>query len=179
MNITWNFILAQIFGLFALCILGYSFQKDNKKNLLGLQTISSLFFALQYMFLFAWTGALMNFICIVRNHTFNKYKKNKIPTKIVLILMVLMIILSYISWAGWISILPTIAIIAYTLALTQSKLKIIRMTEILSCTLFIIYNIKVLAITGLISTIVELLLASIAIVRYDILKNHKAENIIL
>ena len=173
MNITWNFIVAQILGLFALFILGYSFQKDNKENLLKLQMISSLLFALQYIFLTAWTGALMNFICIVRNYIFKKYEESKTPIGIVCILIVLMIVLSAISWSGWISILPTLAIILYTISLTQNELKIVRLTEIISCSLFIIYNIKVLAITGLISTIIELVVAGIAIIRYDLLKSSK------
>ena len=170
MNITWNFVVAQILGLLALFILGYSFQKNNKENMLKLQMISSFLFALQYVFLTAWTGALMNFICIVRNYIFKKYEKSPIPIGIVCILIILIISLSAISWDGYISILPPIAIILYTISLTQNKLKIVRLTEIISCSLFIIYNIKVLAITGLISTIIELVLAGIAIIRYDLLK---------
>ena len=51
-----NFIIAQIFGLVALIILVISFQKNKKERLLKLQMFSSLLYAIQYVFLKAYTG---------------------------------------------------------------------------------------------------------------------------
>ena len=68
-----NFIIAQIFGLTALAVLIISFQQNNKNKLLKYQTYSSLLYAIQYIFLGALTGCLMNLSCMARNYIFEKY----------------------------------------------------------------------------------------------------------
>ena len=166
---TINFIIAQIIGILALNILMLSFQKNEKKLLLKYQTISSLLYAIQYAFLGAYTGSLMNLTCMARNFIFNKYN-NKVPIYWLIIIVVLMIIFSLITYIGIISLLPMFAVVLYSIAVWYGNLKLIRCTEVISCSLFIVYNIRVLAITGLIATIIELIAALIAIYRFDIKK---------
>ena len=174
-NEDMNFIIAQIIGLIALCVLGLSFQKNDKKVLLKYQIISSFLYALQYVFLSAWTGSLMNLMCMIRNIVYSKFENKRVPLWIVGIVIVCMIGLSMFSYTGIISLLPMIAVVIYTISLSQSSLKIVRLVEIISCTLFIIYNINVLAYTGLIATVIELIMALIGIIRFDI-KNTKKGN---
>lgn len=59
------FIVAQIFGALALTILIISLQKNSKTKLLLHQSISSLLYALQYLFLNAYTGCFINLICMI------------------------------------------------------------------------------------------------------------------
>lgn len=161
------FYLAQAFGVVALIILILSFQKNKKEILLKYQIFSSLFFALQYLCLNAITGFLMNIMTMIRNIVFKKYE-NKVPVGYLIITILLMVLLSVFSYNGIISVLPTIAVILYSIAVWQKNLTITRIVEVISCTLFIIYNINVLAISGLISTIIELIFALVAIYRFDI-----------
>ena len=58
---TINFIIGQVFGGIALLILIISFQKNEKKFLLKFQTVSSLLYAIQYIFLNAFTGCFYEF----------------------------------------------------------------------------------------------------------------------
>ena len=166
---TINFIIAQVIGILALFILMLSFQKNEKKLLLKYQIISSFLYALQYTFLGAYTGSLMNLTCMARNFIFNKYN-NKVPIYWLIIIVLLMITFSLITYVGIISLLPMFAVVLYSIAVWHGNLKLIRYTEVFSCSLFIVYNIKVLAITGLIATIIELIAALIAIYRFDIKK---------
>lgn len=168
------FIVAQIFGALALTILIISLQKNSKTKLLLYQSISSLLYALQYLFLNAYTGCLMNLICMIRNMIFNRYPKKRPPVYWLIITIVLMIFFSSLSYTGVISFLPMIAVILYSIALWHGNLTVIRTTEIISCSLYILYNIKVLAITGLIATIIELVGAILAVYKFDIKK--KKEN---
>ena len=168
------FIVAQIFGALALAILIISLQKNSKTKLLLYQSISSLLYALQYLFLNAYTGCFMNLICMIRNMIFNRYPKKRPPVYWLIITIVLMIFFSSLSYTGVISFLPMIAVILYSIALWHGNLTVIRTTEIISCSLYILYNIKVLAITGLIATIIELVGAIIAVYKFDIKK--KKEN---
>ena len=112
----------------------------------------------------------MNLMTMIRNIIYKMFKKT--PLLFVSLIIIIMIILSVFSYNGLISLLPTIAVILYSVALWQKNLKITRITEIISCSLFIIYNINVLAIIGLISTIIELLFAIIAVYKFDIKKNN-------
>ena len=174
MNIVYTkqFIIAQIIGIIALIVLMLSFQKNEKKVLLKYQIFSSLLYALQYIFLGAYTGSLMNLTCMARNCIFNKYNNRKIPFYWLVLIIALMIIFSLITYIGVISLLPMFAVILYSIAIWYGNLKLIRCTEVFSCSLFIVYNIKVLAITGLIATIIELIAALIAIFRFDIRKSN-------
>ena len=61
-----NFVIAQIIGGVALIILMLSFQKNNKETLLRFQILSSMLYAIQYLFLNTSTGCLMNFACMIR-----------------------------------------------------------------------------------------------------------------
>ena len=168
------FIVAQIFGALALTILIISLQKNSKTKLLLYQSISSLLYALQYLFLNAYTGCFMNLICMIRNMIFNRYPKKRPPVYWLIITIVLMIFFSSLSYTGVISFLPMIAVILYSIALWHGNLTVIRTTEIISCSLYILYNIKVLAITGLIATITEFVGAVLAVYKFDMKK--KKEN---
>ena len=175
MNIFYTkyFIIAQIIGIFALIVLMLSFQKNEKKILLKYQIFSSFLYALQYVCLGAYTGCLMNLTCMARNIIFNKYNNKKIPLYWLFFIITLMIGFSLITYMGVISLLPMFATILYSIAIWYGNLKLIRSTEVISCSLFIIYNIKVLAITGLITTVIELVATLIAIYRFDIKENKK------
>lgn len=166
------FYLAQLFGIIGLIILILSFQKNSKEKLLKYQVFSSLFFAIQYFCLNAISGCLMNVMSLVRNIIFKRFK-SKVPIIYLIIIVVLMIILSIFSYNGLISLLPTIGVILYSISIWQDNLTITRIAEIIGCILFIIYNIKVVAISGLITTIIEMISAIVGIYRFDIKKYNK------
>lgn len=172
---TISFITAQIIGAIALCVLMLSFQKNSKETLLKYQIISSLLYAIQYIFLKAYTGSLMNLTCMLRNCIFKVYdnKKEKVPLVWLIVVVIAMVVLSLITLNGWISFLPMIGVISYSIALWIGNLKVVRVIEVFSCILFIIYNIKVLAITGLIATVIEMIAAMVAIYKFDIRKCDK------
>lgn len=58
--------------------------------------------------------------------------------------------------------------IVYSIAVWNGNLNSIRIVEIISCLLFIIYNIRVSAYIGLIATIIEILGAFAAFYRFNI-----------
>lgn len=161
------FFLAQLFGLIGLIILVISFQQDKKDKLLKYQVFSSLFFSIQYFCLNAITGALMHGMTLIRNIIFKRFK-TKVPIIYLIIIISFMVILSAISYEGIISVFPAIGVILYSIAIWHGNLTMTRCVEIFGCILFIIYNIKYFAITGLITTIIEMMSAIIAIYRFDL-----------
>lgn len=163
-----NFVIAQIVGGIALIILIISFQGNNKEKLLRHQIVSSLLYAIQYAFLGAYTGSLMNLTCMIRNFIFKRYKTERPPLYWLIIVIILMVIFSLFTFNSFISLLPMLAVVLYSISLWNGNLKIVRVVEIISCSLFIIYNIKVLAYTGLIATVIELLGAIFAFYKFNI-----------
>lgn len=127
-----------------------------------------MLYAIQYAFLNAMTGCCMNLICMVRNFIFNKYNNRKVPIYWLIIVLFVMVGVSLTTYDGVISLLPMLAVVIYSVAVWYGNLKIIRLTEICSCFLYIIYNINVLALTGLLATIVEMIGALFAFYKYDL-----------
>ena len=163
-NIT--FYLAQLIGLIGLIILLLSFQRNSRKDLLKYQIMSSSFFSVQYLILGAMSGFVMNITMCIRNLIFSKYEN--VPKRYITIVVIIMTLLSLLSYDGLISLLPCVGSIMYTISLAKSNLKITRIMNVITCALYIIYDIKVLAIAGLISASIELLSTAFAIYRYDI-----------
>ena len=160
-----SFYLAQVIGLIGLIILLISFQKNSRKALLNYQIVSSLLFSVQYIILGAMSGFVMNIMMCLRNLIFSKF--DNVPRKYITIVIIIMLVLSVFSYEGSISLLPCIGSIIYTISLAKSNITITRVTNVFTCILYIIYDIKFLAIAGLISASIELLSTLIAIYRYD------------
>ncbi len=167
-----NFVIAQIFGTIALIVLIISFQKNEKKKLLKYQMFSSLLYAIQYAFLGpeAYTGCLMNLTSMIRNFIFKRYENKRPPLYLLIIIVALMITLSLISFEGLISLLPMLAMVLYSIAVWNGNLKIVRIADIISCLLYIIYNIVVQAYAGLVATIIEMLGAMVSLYKFNIKK---------
>jgi len=161
------FYIAQIIGLIGLIIVILSFQKNDKKTLLNYQIISTIFFGIQYILLNALSGFFMNITMCIRNIIFTRYD-NKIPKIYITIIIIIMIALSLLSYNGPISLLPCIGSTIYTITLANSSLKKIRISNSITCILYIIYNLNVLAIAGIISATLELTSTLISIYKFDI-----------
>lgn len=168
MNIT--FIIAQIFGIFALIILALSLNKNSKKHLLKYQTLSNLCFAIQYLFLNAFPGFASFSMAILRNFIYSKYKNGKVPKEIVYAFIISTVFLSIISFQNIFSLLPVIGVCTYTYSLSLKKLRYARFAELFASILCVIYNLIVHAYTGIIGLSFEALMVSIAIYRFDIKK---------
>ena len=162
-----TFLIAQLIGAVAFIILIFSFQKDDAKKLFRYQIASSLFFSIQYLLLNAMSGFFINIVGLFRNYVFSKCDK-KVPFIWIFIVIFIMLLIILVSFDGLHSILPIIAGIIYTIALGYKNLKFIRIAEIISCILFIIYNIYVYAFVGIVSSIIELAFGLIAVYRFDI-----------
>ena len=125
-------------------------------------------FCLQFLYLNAYSGFFMNFMTLTRNYIYSKYK-NKVPIIWVLLIILMMVILSLVSYDGFISILPCLAVVIFTISLTSSNLTTIRIGDIVSCSLFLIYNFYVRAYAGAVATVLELLFTVVAVIRFDVL----------
>lgn len=170
-NMKINFIIAQVMGVLALVFLVYSFQNDNKKTLLKFQVGSSFLYAMQYLFLGAFTGCLMNMMCMIRNYLFGRDEDIDITLRWLLIILGGMSLLAMFTYDGFISLLPFFAVFSFTISLWIGNLRLIRIVEAVAAILFIVYSIFVYAITGIFAYLFELSTVLFAIYRFDIMKD--------
>ena len=84
--------LIQFLGLLAIISWLIGTQSKSKKGILLTQIISSTFYCVQYIFLKAYTGALIDIITIIRNILFYfEERKNKNISKKFLIIFAIII----------------------------------------------------------------------------------------
>lgn len=166
------FYLAQVIGFVGLICTAVSVQQTKKNQVLIYQVLANFLYFLQYFFLNAISAAGVSFLAIFRCIVFYNYEKRKINKSIIslIIFEMLAIILGIYSYVGILSLIPITTCIMYTYATWQDNLKIFRIIAFIVPVLFTIYNIYVGAYIGIISTIIELIAALIAIIKLDILK---------
>ncbi len=146
---TIKFIIAQLIGLCALFMLILSLQNNNKKTLMKYQMFSSLLYAIQYAFLGAYTGCLLNLACVFRNYIFGKNENGRASIIWLIVVLAHIVGFSLITYTDIVSLLVMFGI---------------------ACALLMIYNVKVLAFTSCIATMIEISTVLIAIYRFDLKK---------
>jgi hypothetical protein len=60
-------IIGQIMGWLAAILTFASYQCKDHKKLIAVQTLSTLSICISYLFLNAWSGMLLNIVCLARN----------------------------------------------------------------------------------------------------------------
>ena len=166
----WN-VLGQFFGFVAV-ILGFlSFQMKTSKNLLVVQTFTSLVFSLHYLLLGAFPAALLNAVGIIRNIVYNRKDKKALLDKAVpWVFAVMMVVLGLWSWQGIHSFLVIAGIGINTVCLSLKNPQNIRKSILVSSPLVLMYDVFEFSLGGMIYETVVIISSVIGIVR---LKNNK------
>jgi len=163
-------LIAQIIGFIALIILVVSFQFDNRKTILNLRSLHNFANAAHFYLLNAPTAAILNLISIFRNSVFLYRFKNKYLNNIVwlILFLVVFILVGFFTWEGLVSILAIIGIGFGTLGVWSEKTKDIRYLTLLSNISWLIHNILVVSIAGIILNIFIIVSIIIAMIRFDV-----------
>ena len=179
-------IIIQVIGFIAISFSIIAVQFNTHGKIIAFKTLSSLLFAIQYLLLGAYTGMVMDVIGSARNivftHTVKKGKSTKNQIIFFSILTVLLgvtsIILTWdVSKIIWtenvkiatilmviVSITSIIAKLLTTVAYGIKNPHLIRMVNLPSCSLWLIYNIVVFSLAGVLNeimSIVSIILAEI------------------
>lgn len=158
------FIMAQVAGLIVFIFEILTLISNNKKRILGYNTLSNAFSALQYLFLNAYTGALARLFTFVRNFIFNYYrnKNKKIPIYWLILIIIALIITNIATYDGIISIIPVLTISLYTVALYQNNTNRFRLINMFVFSLLAIYNYHYKAYVGFVSQIIFIIVCAIS-----------------
>ena len=75
------FIIGQILGVIAMIISALSYQMSEPKHLISVQTVGTSLMVLHYLMIGATLGAVLNFVCVIRNVAFYFKDKNLLLKK--------------------------------------------------------------------------------------------------
>ena len=168
MNWGTTYILSQVFTVIMYLLLGVTYFLKDRKKILIVGFVSLVANALEYIFLFAWTGVAMCAFALIRNIIFlidekknGKCEKiNKKDIIILIILYLIIILFSAFTYDGFLSLLSVFGTSLYTYSVWQKKTIIYKFCGIPVGILWILYNIYVMSLFGIILEGV-LLIASI------------------
>ena len=184
----WIDILIQAIGFLALAINIIAVQFNKYGTIILLKTIGSLLFVVQYIFLHAYTGMIMDIIGSIRNVIFSFNVKNNRSNKVpVIIFSVLTAVLgtatiimtwdvSKIVWTDdlklatlvmvLISILSIIAKLISTISYSLKDPHKMRILNFPSASCWLVYNFITFSIAGFISEIMTMCSIVIAELRF-------------
>ena len=168
-NIWWT-ILVQGIGFLGIACSILAFQYKQYRPLVTLRAATELFFGIQYILLGAYSGAAMDFLGCFRNWVFldcDKKGKSLRPWRI--LFSVIFVAATLLTWAGPKSLLSAVAKVASTVAYGSSNPRLIRFITLCSSSCWLIYNLLVFSLAGVLGEVITLASVLIGILRFDIL----------
>lgn len=169
---TFQEILAQIFGLIGLAIIVYSFQCKKNKMFFLLQGIGGLMFFLNFILIQAYAGALFNLTNLVRGLLFSKEDKNVWKLIAVVLLYTACFVFSVVLiWGDWFMIfiyaLPYVTLIIMSILMWLGNGTHIRIFQIaLMSPAWIVHNIPNFSLGGILCESFNMVSSVVALVRY-------------
>lgn len=161
------YLIGQIMGWLAALLTFLSYQVKEHKSLLIVQTLASLSICTSYFLLNAYSGMLLNIICILRN--FIIYRKD---IKIFsypfwpYVLTIVMAIMGALSWQGMMSLLVVVALAVNTLFLYFPNVQNLRKSILVTSPMVLIYNVYYAVWGGVTNELIAIISAVIGIYRH-------------
>ena len=170
-------IVAQILGVLGMGMNVLSFQGKKQKTIIGIQLFGSLFFAVHFFLLGAYTGALLNGAAIIRAALYaNKEKIRHIS--VVNGIFIGFYLLSYVltftvfqkavtPFHLAVELLPVIAMIATTISFAMPSAASVRKFALIGSPSWLVYNCINFSIGGILCESFSLVSVVLAMVRLD------------
>ena len=166
-----NTLLAQIIGFIGTIIIVIGMQQKKYGRIVFCKISNEFIAAIHYFLLGGYTGMLINFAsCFTNGVYWYRNKKGKSTLIFQIIFGIMFVILGALSWHGPISIFVVAAKLISSVSLGINNPRIIRILNLISNPCWLIYNIYMGSIPGIISDILVIGSVVIAVVRLDILK---------
>ena len=173
-------ILIQVIGGLGLLANFVSFQMKKHKHILFFRTLNEGLFILQYFLLGAFSGSLLNFVGCIRNVIFTKQVENGKRTVVSgAIFCVIFTVFGIVTFDGFGSIMLIFAKVLSTVAYGNKNTSVVRGVSFLTHISYLIYNLSVFSIAGVIGDGVLLVSLAIGITRFDILPRVQAKKALL
>jgi len=173
-----RFLIGQIVGLVAMTVMCLSYQCKKSTKVFLMQLIACFLFCAHFFLLEAYTGLILNGIEIVRAYLLLQEDKKWANSKFTIAAVVLLMAVGGIfAWDNWTSIFPIIAMVVGTPLLWTRKPKVIRYTGLcLISPSWLIYNLTVFSIAGIITETLNISSILISFLRFKGFKEQDTVN---
>ena len=160
-----KFIISQIIGLISFIISLMAYHKNEKKGILKNMIISNILNIVHYLLLYAYSGCITKIMAIIRDEIIIKKEDNRKLNKpyILVIIMMIYILIGIFTFEKIYSVLPIIAATIYLLFIWNGDKSKIKKIAFYSYFIWLVYNICIISIAGIISNIVAIISTYIAI----------------
>ena len=161
--------IGQIFGLIAVAISFVAYQMPTQKKILFMNLLVTVAILLNYAFIGATTGMILNVVCVIRNLIFMNRDKKIFSYKFypyVLMAIIGGLSLFFGKAEGACSILITIGLMVNTFALSLANPQGTRYCMAISCSFILAYNVFVFSIGGMINEAVAIVSSVLGIIRF-------------
>ncbi len=159
------FIAAQIFRFLSAIFMIIADKSSDTRKIYVFNGISNFLSSVQYYLLGAISGAVSSMAAILRNIIFYKSGDKK-PIVALIIYLVFICLLNIPTYDGIISLLPTLMVITYTIAIYNKDIVKIKYAIIVAMSLEIIYDIHYYAYVGLVVSIIDIIVVIISLIKY-------------
>lgn len=161
--------IAQIIGIIALVFAMISYQMKTQKGIVLIQIVSCSFFAVHFLMLDAYTGALLNLIAAVRSVVFaNKDKKwGRSNWWIVLFSLISVVAVGF-TWEGPLSLMPMAGMVLTSIAWGIENASLVRLISLPSSPLWIVYNLICRSTAGVLTEVFVMVSIITAMIRLDV-----------
>ncbi len=159
------YIISQTFGFSAFIISLMAYHKKDKEKIFKTMLIANILDIIHYFFLHAYSGCFTKIIALIRNEIIIlKEKKQKLNSKLVLFLIFTVYIISgIISYQNIFSILPILAATIYLFFIWNGNELQVKKVAFFCYFLWLIYNICVFSVAGIVSNCISIVSTSIAV----------------
>lgn len=179
MNLEITYIMSQVFTIIMYIFSGLSYYAKDRKKVLILNFIGLISIAIAYVLLKAWTGLAMDIVAIIRNIIFlidekkngTRDKNTKKDVVILITLYAIIIVSTIFTYNGFLSLASVIATCIYTFSVWQKNVKTYKLLGVFVETFWIIYNIYIKSIFGIILEAIVLICAITGYIK-EIRKNN-------
>ena len=169
-------IIAQVLGFMGAIIVVIGMQQKKYKHIAACKIANQFLGGVHYALLGGYTGMLTNLAsCITNVVYYFRIKKGKSTLPFQIVFATMFVILGALSWHGPISIFVVVAKLVSSVAMGIKHPRIIRILNLISGPCWLIYNIYVGSLAGIISDSSVIISVLIAIIRIDILHREKVD----
>lgn len=162
------YVIAQTFGFVAFILSLIAYHKDKKEKIFKTMVLANILDVIHYLLLGAYSGCFTKIVALIRNRIIIlKEKKKYLNKKIILIsLYIIYLILGITTYENIYSILPIIAATIYLYFAWAGNTLRVKKVAFYCYFLWLIYNICVFSIAGIISNCVSIISTFIAVYNY-------------
>jgi len=168
--------MAHILGVLAVATFLLSFQFKKRRSIIAVNLTSRLLYILQYIFLGAFEGAVLDFMGLLLSF-FARYKEKEFVIKhfkaIIVGINLLLLVVGLALYENIFSIFAILGIAFEIVALWLTKEKNIRILSIFAAPFWLVYNLANSAYGSVVGNVLVIVSIGVAMMRLDFNKNNE------